>query len=78
MPGAYIEIYNFLENTEADQKDGEIHQKNSLFKNVFLDSKRNLKEEIHQKLERLVIPVWYHPLSNIYDTHSIKEQSVLG
>ena len=57
MPGAYIEIYNFLANTEAGQKDEEIHQKNSWFKNAFLDSKRNLKEEIHQELERLVILV---------------------
>ena len=57
MPGAYIEIYNFLANTEAEQKDEEIHQKNSWFKNAFLDSKRNLKEEIHQKLERFVILV---------------------
>ena len=57
MPGAYIEIDNFLANTEAEQTDEEIHQKNSWFKNAFLDPKRNLKEEIHQELERLVIPV---------------------
>ena len=57
MPGAYIKTYNFLANTEAEQKDEEIHQKNSWFKNTFLDSKRNLKEEIHQQLERLVILV---------------------
>ena len=42
----------FLANTEQQLKHKEIQQKNSWFENTFLDSEMNLKEEIHEKLNR--------------------------
>jgi hypothetical protein len=42
----------FLANAETKQMHEEIREKNSWFKDTFLDSSRNLKEEVHEHLER--------------------------
>ena len=48
-----IKPHVFLNNTAPKQNDEEIReQKNTWFKETFLDSKRNLKEEIHKDLKR--------------------------
>lgn len=52
----------FLANTApSKQKHEDIHEKNSWFKDTFLDSKRNLKEEIHEELKRQV------PFISVFD-----------
>jgi hypothetical protein len=53
IPDTYICVI-FLKNAETKQKHDEIHKKNSWFKDTFLDSKRKLKEEIHEELKRYV------------------------
>ena len=51
-PDAYMCILIFLANVETKQKHEAICEKNSWFKNTFLDSTRKLKEEVHEDLKR--------------------------
>ena len=59
------DVHNlFLVNiASSKQKYEEIHQKNSWFKDAFLDSKRNLKEEIHEELKRQVTFIYVYLIS---------------
>ena len=48
------EVHNLFLAASSEQNNEEIQQKNSWFKDAFLDCKRNLKEEIHEELKRQV------------------------